>query len=401
VLAIGDVGSIVRTIRKYVKKSEIHLINYPKEGTALFTNADDMELFKSRKVIEQVKKINQIKDEFDICLTTASERIAYLADLNYVAYYLGRDIDVPMFKKNSAEEWGAGVVHKLNFFERRFYWNAFKNAVAHVAGMWQFEHLAKYTKSGINSARVPIDVDEFNSNIKPIERKKTKFTFFCPMRMERFKGTDLLWQALKLCKSDFEILCVDWFGADYLITPEEEKFKKKLMDEKPPQIKLIPVVKRSEIARYYTFADAVIANLFIGTFELVGLECVMCGTPVIQYTNQKRKIVVDGKEIKSPFLPFSNDPESIAKTIDKVVESKEFRKELFDDEYEFVNKIANPVKCAEWWDNLFEDLVKKHKSIRKGSSPLRIKLRIISFLIANRLYPYKINKLFSRSSPIK
>ena len=127
----------------------------------------------------------------------------------------------------------------------------------------------------------------------------------------------------------------------------------------------------------------------------------MCGTPVIQYTNQKRKIVVDGKEIKSPFLPFSNDPESIAKTIDKVVKSKEFRKELFDDEYEFVNKIANPVKCAEWWDNLFEDLVKKHKSIRKGSSPLRIKLRIISFLIANRLYPYKINKLLSRSSQIK
>jgi len=231
--------------------------------------------------------------------------------------------------------------------------------------------------------------------VKPIKRKKAKFTFFSPMRMERGKGTDLLWQAIKLCESDFEILGIDWFGET---TEEERKFKKKLIDEMPSQINLIPPIKRSEIAKYYTFADAVIANLFIGTFELVGLESVMCGTPVIQYTDHKRKIIVDEKEIKSTFLPFSNDPKSIADVIDKVVKSKEFREKLLKDEHEFVNKIADPVKCAEWWDNLFEDLVNKHKSIRKNSSPLRVKLRMISFLIANRLYSSKIKKLLLGSS---
>ena len=99
VLAIGDVGSIIRTIRKYTKKSEIRLINYPQDGSGVFTAPDDVELFNTWKVQEHVKKINEIKDNFDICLTTASERVAYLADLNYVAYYLGRDIDVPRFKK--------------------------------------------------------------------------------------------------------------------------------------------------------------------------------------------------------------------------------------------------------------------------------------------------------------
>ena len=99
----------------------------------------------------------------------------------------------------------------------------------------------------------------------------------------------------------------------------------------------------------------------------------------------------------TPFLPFSNDPKSIADMIDRVVESKEFRQKLFEDEYQFVNKVADPVKCAEWWDNLFEDLVKKHKSIRKNSSPLRIKLRMIGFLIANRLYLQKIKKLIFNS----
>ena len=394
VLAIGDVGNVVRTLQKYSKKSEIYIINYPQDGSSAFVNADDVELFKTRKVSDQVKKINEIKDDYDICLTTASERIAYLADLNYVGYYWGRDIDVPMFKKNSTEEWQTEPLHKLNFFERKFYWNSFKNAVAHVAGRWQFDHLSKYTKNGIANAREPVDTDEFNTNIKPIERKKTKFTFFSPIRMERAKGTDLLWEAIKLCKSDFEIIGVDWFGET---TEEERKFKQKLIAEMPSQIKLIPIINRSEIARYYRFADAVIANLFLGTSELVSLEGVMCGTPVLQSTDRKRKIVIDGEEIKSPFLPFSMDPKSIADVIDKVVESKEFRQKLFDDEYQFVNKVADPVKCAEWWDNLFENLVKKHKSIRKNSSPFRVKLRMISFLIANRLYLRKMKKLILKS----
>ena len=41
---------------------------------------------------------------------------------------------------------------------------------------------------------------------------------------------------------------------------------------------------------------------------------------------------------------------------------------------------------------------KKHKSIRTNSSPLRVKLRMISFLIANRLYASKIKKLLLGSS---
>tara|TARA_Y100000748_G_scaffold304033_1_gene311410 strand:- start:139 stop:1383 length:1245 start_codon:yes stop_codon:yes gene_type:complete len=391
VLAIGDIGNTIQTIQKFVKKSQIHLINYPQDGSAFYVNAEDVELFESRKVVDQVKKINEIKDNFDICLTTASERIAYLADLNYIAYYLGRDIDAPMFIKNSTEEWQNEPLHKLNFFERKFYWNAFKNAIAHVAGKWQFEHLSKYTQNGINSARYPIDPNEFNQNINPIEWKKTKFTFFSPLRLDKSKGSDLLWDAIKLCKSDFEIIGVDWFEE---ATEESRIFKKKLIDEMPPQIKLIPLIKRSEIAKYYAMADAVIANMFLGTFENVSLESVMCGTPVIQYTDNKRKIIVSGKEIKSPFLPNSNDPQSIADVIDNVVESKEFRQKLLENEYKFVKEVSDPIKCAEWWDDLFEKFTDQHTSIKKNSSPIGIKFRLLGFLISNRLYFNKFRKLF-------
>ena len=193
VLAIGDVGNVVRTLQKYSKKSKIRLIKYPIDGSATFTDPDNIETFKTWKVKEHVQKINEIKDDYDVCLTISSERVAYLADLNYISYYVGGDIEAPRFKKNSKDSAAEGNdnIHSRNIFERKFYWNAFKNAIVHVAGVWQFTELEKYTKNGRRNARLPIDIEEFNPNIKPIERKKTKFTFFCPMRMEKFKGTEL------------------------------------------------------------------------------------------------------------------------------------------------------------------------------------------------------------------
>ena len=98
VLAIGDICNLIVTISKYTKKSEIHLINFPKDGAGVFTYADGVELFSSWKVVDQLKKINEIKHNYDICLVTGTgERIAYLADLNFISYYVGRDIDAPRF----------------------------------------------------------------------------------------------------------------------------------------------------------------------------------------------------------------------------------------------------------------------------------------------------------------
>ena len=103
--------------------------------------------------------------------------------------------------------------------------------------------------------------------------------------------------------------------------------------------------------------------------------------------------------MQSPFQPFSNDPKVIAEIIDKIVESKEFREELFLEEQKFVNQVANPIKCAEWWDDLFESVFKKYGTIQKKSSPIRIKFRMISFLFGNRLYLSKIrNRILGREN---
>ena len=392
VLAIGDVGNIISTLSKFTKKSKIHLINFHKDGAGIFTYNEDVETFENYKVKDHVEKINSIKNNFDIAITMGTgERIAYLADLNYIPFYVGRDIDAPRFEKNSSEDWSEEPLHKLNFLERRFYWNSFNSAIVHVAYGWVFGHLKKYTKNGIKLDMVPIDTTIFHPRVTPIKKEKKKFTFFSPMRMEKFKGTNLLFDALKFCKSDFEIIAVDHFGE---ATKEEIEFKNKLLANMPKQVKLIQPVKRSEMPRYYTFADAVLGNFYLGMSELVTLESVMCGTPVIQYSDENKEIIVNDEKLKLPFLPHSKNPKEIAKIIDNFVESPQFRIESYNQQLEFVKKTSDPNKCAEWWDNLFENMIKRHKSIMKNSSKFSMKLRMLNFLIANRLYFYKLKKIF-------
>tara|TARA_B100000029_G_C17592358_1_gene962962 strand:- start:1469 stop:2668 length:1200 start_codon:yes stop_codon:yes gene_type:complete len=394
VLAIGDVGNIIHTISQYTK-SEIHIVNFFKDGAGTYTYEKDVETFSNYKIKDHVKKINEIADQYDVCITMGTgERIAYLSDLNYVTFYVGRDIDAPRFIKNSKEEWFNEPLHKLNFIERWFYRKTFQNAIAHLAYTWVFEHLKKYTANGIKMDMIPVNKEIFKPDLKPLEMKKEKFTFFSPQRMGRPKGTDLIWKALPLCKSDFEIIQVDWYDVS---TNEELEIKKELEETKPSQVKLIPMIRREDMSRYYNYADAVLGNMRIGTYALIELEGIICKKPVIQFTNPKMKILANGKELKSPMVPTSNDPKIIAETIDKIVLNKEFRDKLLENEYEFAKEISDPEKNALWWDNFFNEIHKKHPKIRKNSSSYKIKFRLLLILIGNRLYWYKVKKIFQKT----
>ena len=148
------------------------------------------------------------------------------------------------------------------------------------------------------------------------------------------------------------------------------------------------------MTKYYKWCDAVIGNLRIGSFEFVELEAVMCKKPVINFTDKKIKIIFGKNYIESPFIPENNDPEIIAHLIDKIVLSEQFREEVFRKEFEFVKNISNPDKAGEWWDLFFTKLKEDNISINRNSSRIQIKLRMLNFLIANRLYFKKIKKIF-------
>ena len=203
------------------------------------------------------------------------------------------------------------------------------------------------------------------------------------------KGTDILWDAIKYCKTDFDIIQVDWRD---ISTDEERRTSLKIRESRPKQVKLIPMIKRNEITKYYTWADAVIGNLRRGYFENIELESVFCKKPVISYVDKSIQYILENKQLESQFLPTSNEPKEIAKVIDKMVESKEFRDDLLKRERGFVLEIANAEKIAQWWDSLFEQMVTKHKSIHRNSSKFALKFNLMLFLIGNRLYAKKIFK---------
>ena len=391
ILVICDVGNYFKTVSKYVKNSKVHIINFPKDGAGVYTYSEDYELFENYKVSEQVKRINQIKNKFDLAVVMgAGERIAYLADLNYISYYVGRDIDAPRFIKNSKEDWYSEPLHRLNLFERRFYRNAYNFAIAHVAPTWVFEHLKKFPGKNIKMDLKPIDLTLFNQDVEKLGRNKEKFTFFCPQRLGIPKGTDILWKALKFCKTDFEILQVDWRDIG---TYEEDRLSLQLKENLPKQVKLIPMIKRKDMPKYYQWCDGVIGNLRIGSFEYVELEAVMSKRPVISFTDRRIQIIIDEKDCQPPFEPDSNDPKDIAKFIDEFVLSEELRSELLKKEYEFVQNVSNPQKAGEWWDMFFEKMVNENRVISRKSSKFSVKTRMISFLISNRLYLKKVKRV--------
>ena len=398
ILAIGDLANNAVILKKFVKKSNIHVINFRWDTNSKITDIkENVEFFDSLKIKDQLKKILEIKDDYDLVLVQSwsGARLAYLANLNYIIYFVGSALRVPPFIKNPKLSYLKEPLPSLNYFERKFYKKILDNAVGCVANADDlFKQLKKFRTEGIHQIGIPVDTTIFNEKVKPVNREKEKFTFLSPQRIGLAKGFDIIWEALKLCKSDFEILQVEWFLGQR--TKEEREINANLIKNIPSQVKLIPVMKKEEIANYYAFADAIIGQMKNGLGAAVEREAVYCKKPVVQYADPKIKFEVNGNYINSTFLPNSNNPKDVADVIDNIVLSQEFREKLIDEEYNFVRKIADPHIIAKKWDDLFHKIHLKNKTNHQNSSNIIIKLRLLNFLIINRLYFGKIRKIFGK-----
>lgn len=382
ILAIGDSTSNIYLMKKFAKNIEIHLIDFPKKGVdKTTTGKDGIEYFDSLLISKQVEKIKEIKDGYDLCIAVpwAGARIAYLAGINYIMYFVGGDITNPPFSKENKN---------YNSFERYFYKKILDNAVACIAPMDEYyTPLKKYRKDAIRLDRMFVDTEIFNEKTQPINLKKEKFTFLSAQRFGLEKGMDKIWKAIELCKSDFELLQVKWFIEDTTIEEFNElsSINKKLIDKRPDKIRFIPLIKREELGKYFAGADAVMGQMRAGIQGGIEREAAFCKKPVICYTDPKKPNIIDGEKIIPPFLPISNEPQEIAKIIDMIVESKQFRDDLAEKEYEYIKKISDPELVSKDWENIFMNVFEKNKTLDRKSS---IFDRLTSFIIL------KIEKMY-------
>ena len=375
ILAIGDATNNFYMMQKYAKNFEIHLIDFPKKGIDIKVHSSpsgEVELFDSLLISKQVEKIKQIKDEFDLCIAKpwAGARIAYLAGLNYILYFTGSDIITPPFVKNAKHPYSDEVTENFSHLERWFYRKVFDSAIACVTGSAEyFLPLQKYRKDAIRIDRVCVDTEIFNKNITKYDLQKKKFTFFAPQRLGLEKGYDLIWDAIKLCKSDFDFLQVKWFvesnrGGTAVTDPSKlSKITMDLYENAPPQVKFIPPIDHKDLGKYFAACNAVIGEMRGGFLPGIDREAAFCKKPILSYSDPNKKTILDGKNIESPFLPKSRNPRELADLIDKIVESKEFRDDLATKEYEYIKNLSTPELVMKDWEAVFERFSKKYKTI--------------------------------------
>jgi len=371
ILAIGDTADNSVSLQKFAKNYNIHLITFPRKQAEIFTLTEDVERFDSLLISKQVKKINQIKDDYDLCLvlTWSAARIAYLADLNYIMYFAGGDITEPPFEKMPKSPYLEKPIHQRNFLERYFYKKIFDDAICCIAATEEyFGKLKKFRKDAIRLDYLPVDTTIFNDKIKPIKLEKKKFTFLAPQKFGLEKGYDIIFEALKFCKTDFEILQVEWYTKR---TEEEKILVKKLLSQKPTMMKFIPLIKRDELASYFKSSDAILGQMRVGMLGGIERDAAFCKIPVLCYVDQTKPMIINNEKVIPPFLPKTNDPKELAKIIDKIVESKEFREKLAIEEFEYCKRLYHPENAIEVWEELFKKIEKKWPTINKNSSKIK------------------------------
>jgi hypothetical protein len=381
ILAIEEGESLIDDISKFTK-SKIKVFNIKLKEREMVMNSQ-VELLP-KELSSQIEKINKIKNNYDLCFVSSwnAAKLAYLCDLNYIIWFIGNDIRIPPFVKESKPKYFNEPVNQLSFIERKFYKKVFDNAVLHVTVSKElFQYLEKFSNKSIRIDRVVVDSRIFNSEIKPANIIKKKFTFFSPQRMGVEKGTEILWEAIKLAKTDFEVIQIEWY--------DDKSFEAQLSSENlkqniPEKIKLIPPVKKENITKYYTLADAVLGELKTGHTNSIEREASLCKKAVLCFNDINQKTLLNGNEIETPFLPKSQEPKIIAELIDKIVTLTKFREDLAKKEYDFMKELCDPYNAANEWDNIFHITYEKYKKIDKNTSYLGKKMKKIFFYLITK-----------------
>ena len=356
ILGIEKSEILLNNLAKFLH-TKMDVINIPSKNRDFLLFEKSLKKFKSEKLFEQINELNNIKNNYDLCIVSSwyAAKLAFLCNINYIFYFIGDDIrNPPLLEKIISDD-----DLNLDFLKKQSYsyQDVFNNAITCVTGSEELFNLLKSFRSdSIRIDRTIVTPNIFNRNLQPVNIKKNKFTFFCPTRIGSEKGIDILWKAIKLCNTDFEILQINWLDTKNL---EIQKESERILQEKPSNVYLIDSIKHEDMGRYYTYADCVLGEMKTGHTNSIEREAALCHKPVLNYNDNRTKSFMDGKELITPFLPQSNEPIEIAKIIDRIVTDKEFRENLADKEYYFMKNLTDPEKTATEWDNLIKKILYK------------------------------------------
>lgn len=354
ILVVHDSSSFAFMFQKYIQG----------ETTAIYFSSHEVTISQVKNPLFFVKKgirsqVNQIKElskKYDafLCVGWPAAAICYLAGVNYGMVFFDVYID-PEYrirkKVSSIKQYVLQDIYKATL-ERATFTVA---ALPHDA-----EILKKYRPDAKIIFQLT-DTETFNPNVKKMDLKQGKFTFFSPQRIEPWKGQLIMWDAIRLTKSDFVVLQTDWGTGEY---------HDKAIATKPDKVKIIPKVKHEDMPNYLISADALLGQISETSIGQTEREAALCNVPVFCYAPYSFTE-------NEPMYRESKEPQKIAEYIDKIVADKNFRDELKRIQYDWVRKAFDNNKTLKQWQEVLENAIRE-----KRQQGVKLHHRVIVWTVA-------------------
>lgn len=348
ILVVHDSSSFAYILQNYYP-DEVNAI-YFSEHTVISQVENPKFFVKGKGLYSQIQQIKQLSKEYDVflCFGWIASSICYLAEVNYVMYFVDAYIDPQNRIRKELSSFKKNLLNEL-------YKDTLDNASLTVAAISHDAKILQKYRHDVKIIFPLVDNKMFNSNIEKRELKQSKFIFLSPQRIDPDKGHSILWKAVEMTNSDFIVLQTDWGSGNYY---------NEILKTKPSKIEIIPKIKRQNMPSYLASMDALLGQISMTSCGSTEREAALCNKPIFCYAPENFSE-------NDPFYKESKDPKEIAAYIDKIVLDREFREQLALTQNAWVKKIFDNKRTIQQWKEIFEE------SVKKKSHHAKMKYKII------------------------
>ena len=335
ILLVHDSASFAFILQKHLPV-DVSAIYYSSHDA--ISQVKEPLFFVKKGIKSQIMQIKELSKKYDIflCYGWPAAAICYLAGVNYGMVFFDAYID-PEYR----------IRKKLSPIKELILQDIYKSAIEcatfAVAGLPHDAEILKKYRPDTRIIHQLIDENMFNPDVKKIDMDQEKFTFFSPQRIEPDKGQLMMWDAIRLTKTDFIVLQTDWGSGEYY---------EKALATKPDNVKIIPKVKRENMPNYLASVDALLGQISKTSVGSTEREAALCNTPVFCYAPHSFSE-------NDPVYKESKEPRDIAKYIDRMVTDKNFRDELRKKQGEWVRNTFDNKKTIKQWLDVLEEAINK------------------------------------------
>jgi len=277
---------------------------------------------------EKVRYLKKLKSEYDFFHCGGWKgMLAYMAGVPYGLQFFGSEL----------RYWEDRNDFK-SFLKKPLMHRVVKKALYVAVGTPDLLQNVRHIRPDAFWIPGPVDFDLFNDKADRIDLGYDLPVIFSPTRIEKQKGSDIIWKAVSETRNDFVFLQTDWGF---------EPFRSEMIRAAPEKMRLIDIIPHEKMPGYYVSSTAVMGQVGAVIRGYVEVEAAACGAPVLCYSPDD-----------TPFVPKEKDTSTIAKYLDRLVEDREFRSNLARSERKWVLENHDISMIVDRWRTLWESFTK-------------------------------------------